>query len=38
MGAAARMEQLSGPMRITVNERNAKGLVDDFNPTDRGEF
>jgi adenylate cyclase len=35
---AARMEQLSEPMKITVNEETAKGLIDDFNLTDRGEF
>jgi class 3 adenylate cyclase len=35
---AARMEQISEPMRITVNEETAQGLVDDFNLTERGEF
>jgi adenylate cyclase len=35
---AARMEQMSEPMRITVNEETAQGLVDDFNLSERGEF
>lgn len=35
---AARMEQMSEPMRITVNEETAQGLVDDFHLSDRGEF
>jgi class 3 adenylate cyclase len=35
---AARMEQISEPMRITVNEDTARGLVDDFVLTERGEF
>jgi class 3 adenylate cyclase len=35
---AARMEQLSEPMRITLNEETAQGLVDDFNLSERGEF
>jgi hypothetical protein len=32
------MEQMSEPMRITVNEETAQGLVDDFVMTERGEF
>lgn len=35
---AARMEQMSEPMRITVNEETANGLVDEFNLSERGEF
>jgi class 3 adenylate cyclase len=35
---AARMEQMSEPMRITLNEETADGLLDDFNVSERGEF
>ena len=35
---AARMEQISEPMRITVNEETAQGLMDEFVLTERGEF
>jgi class 3 adenylate cyclase len=35
---AARMEQISEPMRITLNEQTAEFLWDDFNLSERGEF
>ncbi len=35
---AARMEQISEPMRITLNEETAEYLRDDFNLSERGEF